>query len=503
MAEPDTEKESKAKTRIDPGRALHKLSSLPGWFADLPEAMRRAMAPHLIFRSYAADETIYAQGDEGMGIYGIISGQIKTIGAASDGQLTLLSMLRDGEWTGFLMMLDGGANPFTVSANAPTTIAFLPKAAVLEIFGKQVETLQFILQPLLKVLHFGYRYLVDTNGRPPTRVVAQRLLDLARCIYIPGSPTHQQLESISQEDIGQATYLTRPTVNRALKQLTKKGAISLGYSRVQIENVGLLDRLAKGQDALGQDAPLPPDFSSPWSSTEREVRAPAKLNDILQAGGWFPILPGDVQARVRDAMVFRQLQAKEVAFSHGQLPLGVYFVADGFGKLIGESRDGGKALLNVGHTGEWTSFSAALAGDPHDFSFVASRKTVLGLLPLEALQQIFYDNADHFRLLFRPALMRLRHSYSYFIDTSWLPPPQLVAQRLLEMSRHIYRSELSPRNYIENLRQDDIAMGTGLSRPTVNRVLQELDARGIIELGYGRIQILDPKALTVFSHDGL
>jgi CRP/FNR family cyclic AMP-dependent transcriptional regulator len=45
------------------------------------------------------------------------------------------------------------------------------------------------------------------------------------------------------------------------------------------------------------------------------------------------------------------------------------------------------------------------------------------------------------------------------------------------------------------LNQDDVADLCGASRPTVNKILQELEAQGLIELGRGRIAIVDCGAL--------
>jgi len=47
--------------------------------------------------------------------------------------------------------------------------------------------------------------------------------------------------------------------------------------------------------------------------------------------------------------------------------------------------------------------------------------------------------------------------------------------------------------------QGDLATMCGLSRQTLNRVLAGLVARGIIALGYRRIDILDPAALTALA----
>lgn len=83
-----------------------------------------------------------------------------------------------------------------------------------------------------------------------------------------------------------------------------------------------------------------------------------------------------------------------------------------------------------------------------------------------------------------------------------------LSQRLLEalyvsVDRRIYRrlvelcdiyGDGAPRTVIP-LTQDDIAGLVGASRPTVNQVLQRLGTGGVVEVGRGRLEIIDPAAL--------
>jgi CRP-like cAMP-binding protein len=45
------------------------------------------------------------------------------------------------------------------------------------------------------------------------------------------------------------------------------------------------------------------------------------------------------------------------------------------------------------------------------------------------------------------------------------------------------------------VRQEEVAMMAGTTRPTVNRVLRRAQAEGVIELGRGRIRVLDRNRL--------
>jgi CRP/FNR family cyclic AMP-dependent transcriptional regulator len=66
-----------------------------------------------------------------------------------------------------------------------------------------------------------------------------------------------------------------------------------------------------------------------------------------------------------------------------------------------------------------------------------------------------------------------------------------VARRLLELA-HVYGGSAP---VVIPLIQEDLAALAGASRATVNRVLREAEARGLVEIGRGRTVLLDPDGL--------
>jgi CRP/FNR family transcriptional regulator, cyclic AMP receptor protein len=468
------------------------------WLAGLPREIAHAVLENATSRSLAAGEPVYRQGDTPTGLFGIVSGQIQTIGAAEDGQQSLLSVLRGGEWTGFMGLLNGKPYQFTTQASMPTEIAFLPAAAVKAIFGQEAQTTAMLAAPLFALLRVAYGYLVETNGRPPVRVVAQRLLDLGRCVYLPGSVPAPVLEAISQDDIAAATYLTRPTVNRALRELEGGGAIRLGYGRVEICSVPALFDVASGQPAAKR-APQPrPPAPASWSAAPADVRS-AQLDGILHRGGWFPSLPHAKQNEITKALRLKHFTAGETIYRAGDPPLGLAVMITGQARIWGDAGDGSRLLMSLLHPGEWSGFLPMLDSGPQPLSMIASRSSTVGLLPLEMIQQLFHQDRAGYDMLLAPVLQVLRYTYEYLIETNRRSPARLVAQRLFDLARNAYLPEIKPRDFVDNLTQDDLALATGLTRPTVNRVMKELTTRGIIAIGYGKITIRNPKALIDFA----
>ncbi len=475
-----------------------------GWFSSLPESVQNELIPKLVVRTFAPGEALYRQGDAPSGIFGIVSGQINTIGTAADGQLSLLSVLRAGEWTGFIGLLDGLPCPFTTIAATESDVVVLPLAAADAIFSATPERLDLLLQPLMVVLRFAYFFLTETNGRPPTQMVAQRLLDLTRCLYAAQTPLASSIEHVNQEDLAAATYLTRPTVNRILRELEAQAIVKLGYGRIEIVNVdGLFDlasgnaRAAAGQDPSKHRGSEPSTISWPDSVGARQRRD--VVQTALMSGALFQVLPKETQAQVLESLIFRKFKAGEALAIAGQESDGLLAIVSGQFRTLGIVSDGSRKLFGLLHPGDWTGFAAALDHKPHPLTVVASGDASAVLLPRLAYDASFKADAQCYKFITTPMMGVLRFLYDYLIETNGRAPRRLVAQRLYDLARCAYLPDQKARDFVSYLSQEDIASATGVSRPTVNRVLRDLAAHGIIRVGYGNITIKDPGALLDFG----
>jgi CRP-like cAMP-binding protein len=465
------------------------------WLTHLPEAKRTALLSQLVVRKLSAGDIVYEQGAAPEALYGIVSGSIQTIGVSADGHEALLSVLRDGEWTGFLGLLDGRPNPFSTIAGSASEIAILPRKAAEEIFGRDAASLSLISRPLAEILRFAYRFLVETNGRPPKRVIAQRLMDLSRCVYIPGAPLGPVLDQVSQDALAAASYLTRPTVNRILRTLETSGLIRLGYGRIEILDVAGLHAVATEagrKKAAGQARGCKGGERPSASPSQADI---AKARESLSVRGWLPTLPREIRQEMLAAIEVRRYAAGDALYRQDEPGEGMFGVVSGQFRTMGQASDGRVMLLSLVHGGEWTGFVPAIGGGIQPFSVTASGPAVAALLPLEKVDSIFRKSAHRYRLLLAPLLAVQRFIYDFLIEANRGPPHRLVAQRLFDLARLPYVDSQRPRDYVANLTQHDVAIATGLSRPTVHKVLNDLAAKGVIALGYGNIRILDHAGL--------
>ncbi|NKB70877.1 MAG: cyclic nucleotide-binding domain-containing protein [Candidatus Latescibacteria bacterium] len=75
-------------------------------FADLTQRELRKMASILHRRRYAAEESIVREGEQGVGMYVILSGRVEVLQVGHDGAMQLLATFGPGDFFGEQALLD-------------------------------------------------------------------------------------------------------------------------------------------------------------------------------------------------------------------------------------------------------------------------------------------------------------------------------------------------------------------------------------------------------------
>jgi CRP/FNR family transcriptional regulator, cyclic AMP receptor protein len=89
---------------------------------------------------------------------------------------------------------------------------------------------------------------------------------------------------------------------------------------------------------------------------------------------------------------------------------------------------------------------------------------------------------------------QVRRLSGHLLDALYVPADKRVRRRLVEVAA-LYADGDHDGGAVVPLTQDDIAGLAGTSRATVNRVLREEAAKGVVELRRGRTRVLDAEAL--------
>jgi CRP-like cAMP-binding protein len=121
-------------------------------------------------------------------------------------------------------------------------------------------------------------------------------------------------------------------------------------------------------------------------------------------------------------------------------------------------------------------------------SAVALEKSETLAIHRDAFEELRREHPTVERFLVEVMAANIRRLSSHLLDALYVPAEKRVARRLLDLVAVYEGAEIA-------LTQEDVATLAGTSRATVNRVVGELEAAGIVELKRGRITILDPTGL--------
>lgn len=206
-------------------------------------------------------------------------------------------------------------------------------------------------------------------------------------------------------------------------------------------------------------------------------------------------LPPDARDAVVSAARRRTFSKGEVVFHEGDPADALHLVTSGHLAVQVATPDGERATLNVlgagAHVGE-------LALMPNHAPRQRSA-TVLALDPAETRvlsASAFHTVRDKFpavnQILVDLLADRVRELSDRLLETMYVGLDRRVYRCLLRLGR-VY-AEGPPPTLIP-MTQDQLSDLVGGTRPSVNQVLQRLQDQAIIELGRGRVVVLNPKAL--------
>jgi CRP-like cAMP-binding protein len=223
--------------------------------------------------------------------------------------------------------------------------------------------------------------------------------------------------------------------------------------------------------------------------------------EVLKSGSWFQTLPADVQRRLMTEGTPRTLSPSQMLFVQGAEPSGLHAVIAGELHVAGTSENGNDVIMAIIRPGEWTGFLACLDHGPHAYSATAIVETTVFSLHVLAVATIFEADVETYRLLQAPELSAARKLSHFVIEEMGLPLAQRVAARLADLGRWAYGPASGPVAVLDHVSQEELAMSVHASRQKVNTILRALSAQGLIEIGYGRIRVLDSAALERFARE--
>lgn len=219
---------------------------------------------------------------------------------------------------------------------------------------------------------------------------------------------------------------------------------------------------------------------------------------MFDSGMDWPLLAPltDVErAQVLSAARLRRFARGEVVFHEGDPPDGLHLVSKGRLAVRSLTADGDAAMLNLLIPGSFFGELALL----HSGRSSRRSATVVALeaaetlsLSAAAFRQLCETHPRVEHLLTTLLAQRVEELSERLLEALYVGLDRRVYRRLVELS-DVYGEEEGIATI--PLTQEQLADLVGGTRPSVNQVLQKLAAQNLVELGRGRIEVLDRATL--------
>ena len=221
-------------------RTRDKLSLLRSHplFRDLPPAVIEHLGSYMKTRRVARGTTMFAKGDPGTGLMGVLAGAVKVSVASADGKDIVLNVFREGDIFGEIALLDGRPRTADATAMSDCELIVIERRDFVPFLSSQPDVMLKFIEILCSRLRRTSEQVQDiTFLNLPTRL-AKTLLQLTGGVQVSATPTKA---TITQREISQMIGMSRESTNKQLRAWAKRGWI-----RLERGGVGVLapDKLA-------------------------------------------------------------------------------------------------------------------------------------------------------------------------------------------------------------------------------------------------------------------
>ncbi|MGC8666930.1 MAG: Crp/Fnr family transcriptional regulator [Chthonomonadales bacterium] len=213
-------------------------------FSALDEDALAVLSTHCRRRSFPAGEAIFHEGDPGHTLYVIVRGRVSIQTITASGEVVHIAERGPGEPFGELSLIDGKPRMADAVTSEACDVLVLDR----EGFLLAIEESPRIALSIMATLADRLRQAADHQESFRELNVTGRLSEfLLGLLQTHGSPTAsgQRIDvRFSQQEIAERIGATRETVNRALANLRRVGAIRMEGRAIVVVNPAKLRRYA-------------------------------------------------------------------------------------------------------------------------------------------------------------------------------------------------------------------------------------------------------------------
>lgn len=183
---------------------------------------------------YADGELIHSRGDSKPGLSIVETGSVLVGVYGADGSFVMTSILGPGHTFGEFTLFAGLPRTHDITASGPTEIHQLSGNRFLHICEQTPEIYRALLSASLARTHVLLELMDAMRRLPMLERTAKVLLTM---MTLTGD---DNVFRCRQSDLAYTLGVSRMSLSKALKQLSERGLINLGYGEIRLPNKAAL-----------------------------------------------------------------------------------------------------------------------------------------------------------------------------------------------------------------------------------------------------------------------
>ena len=200
-------------------------------FQDLPGSVIEHLGSYMKTRKVPRGATIFAKGDPGTGLMGVLAGSVKVSVASAEGKDIVLNIFREGEVFGEIALLDGRPRTADATAMSDCELIVIERRDFVPFLSNHPDVTIKFIEILCSRLRRTSEQVQDvTFLNLPTRL-AKALLQLTSSDQ-GGAPGRKV--AITQREISQMIGRSRESTNKQLRAWVKRGWVRLERGGVSV-----------------------------------------------------------------------------------------------------------------------------------------------------------------------------------------------------------------------------------------------------------------------------
>jgi CRP/FNR family cyclic AMP-dependent transcriptional regulator len=215
-------------------------------FGGLPRSELSRLSEHLHESRFPAGTNVLIAEQPGEAVYVIVAGSVKVHAIRSDGTEVVLAVLGAGEVLGEMSVADSLGRSASVVTLEDSTLLWMDRRTFRASVASSTALSRNLAEVLSKRVRLANARLISLASLDVPGRVASQLLSLAH-EYGQQTPTGTRIPMrLTQTDLAALTGASRVSVNQALGQFRKRGAISIAKDgRISVHDEDALARRAR------------------------------------------------------------------------------------------------------------------------------------------------------------------------------------------------------------------------------------------------------------------